>query len=129
MMGRVGRRRDTSGCCGRRGAAGVFLAAAVLVLVLSAAPASAFKGFGSSQFGAASFSNVQSVAVEQSTGDVFVYDQGTAGGSIYKFNAAGEPVDFSALSSNVITGVGGGGEGEDELAVSDAGPTSGDIYF
>jgi len=107
----------------------VFLAAAVLVLALAASPALAFKGFGSSQFGTATFSDVQSVAVEQSTGDVFVYDQGAAGGSIYKFNAAGEPAEFSLSKTNVISGVGGGGEGESEIAVSEAASTKGDIYL
>jgi hypothetical protein len=74
------------------------------------------------------FIDVQSVAIEQSTGDVYVYDTGASGGSIYRFNAAGEPVDFSALGDNAITGVGGAESGENEVAVSSSGPTQGDVY-
>jgi len=93
---------------------------------LLATPALAFKGFGSSQFGTATFSEVQSIAVEQSTGDVFVYDAGVEGGSIYKFNAVGEPAEFSASTTDVITKVGSRGSGgEDELAVDSK---TGDIY-
>lgn len=74
------------------------------------------------------FSNPQSVAVDQATGDVYVYDAGA--GAVYKFNAAGEPEAFSGLAgSNAITGVGGAGSGEQQLAVdSSSGLTSGDIY-
>jgi len=105
----------------------VFLAAAVLVLALAASPALAFKGFGSSQFGTATFSEVHGIAVDQSTGDVFVYDAGAEEGSVLKFNAAGEPVPFEALTpSNAITKVGKRGSGgEDELAVDSS---TGDIY-
>jgi hypothetical protein len=66
-----------------------------------------------------------SVAVEQSTGDVYAV---ASGGGIYKFNASGEPVDFSALGTNEITS---GLEVEApyvQLAVSSAGPTAGDLY-
>src|ERR1700722_1127886 len=73
------------------------------------------------------FAKVQSVAVDAS-GDVYVYDAGAAGGSIYKFDSAGHPVNFTALGANVITGVGAGGDAENEIAVSPSGPTAGDIY-
>jgi hypothetical protein len=74
-----------------------------------------------------SFGNVEGVAVD-GEGNVYVYDQSAE--AIYKFNAAGEPVDFSALGTNVITGVEGQGtEAQDELAVDDSsGATKGDIY-
>ncbi len=74
-----------------------------------------------------SFGNVEGVAVD-GEGNVYVYDQGAE--SIYKLNAAGEPVDFSALGTNVITGVEGEGtDAQDELAVDDSsGATKGDIY-
>jgi hypothetical protein len=79
------------------------------------------------------FSNLQSVTVQQSTGDVYVYDAGFGGGSVYKFNSAGEAEDFSALSANVIEGVGVppfGESGESEIAVdSSSGSTEGDIYL
>jgi Tol biopolymer transport system component len=106
----------------------------VAVLVFSA-PALASKerpytgvSFGPTGTGVGSFVSVQGVTVDQATGDVFVYDDGE-GGRIYKFDAAGEPVNFSALGTNVITGVGSGGGAEDEVAVdSSSGPAAGDIY-
>ena len=73
------------------------------------------------------FTDVQSVAADAS-GDVYVYDTEAAGGSIYKFDASGNPVNFTARGTNVITGVGGGGDAENQIAVSPAGPTAGDIY-
>jgi hypothetical protein len=84
--------------------------------------------FGPGGVGVGSFGNVQGVAVEQSSGDVLVYDR-TEGGRVYKFNAAGEPVDFSSSGTNVIEEVGGAAEGEEEIAVDDSsGPDAGDIY-
>jgi hypothetical protein len=74
------------------------------------------------------FTNPQSVAVD-SAGDVYVYDAGAEGGSIYKFDAAGNPVSFSALGMNVIANVGARSPDEEEIAVSSAGPTRGDIYL
>jgi hypothetical protein len=79
------------------------------------------------QFGSASFSNVQSIAVDQATGDVFVYDSGA--GAIYKFNSSGAPEDFSFTKTNAIT-VPGAAKGEGEIAVdSSNGPAKGDIYL
>lgn len=111
------------------------LCATIGVLAL-AAPASAtvthpFTGsFGpEGPLSVPQFSNIQGIAEEQSTGDVYVYDTGFAGGSVYKFNASGEPVDFSALGTNVITGVGGSGYDEQQIAVDgSSGPDKGDIY-
>jgi DNA-binding beta-propeller fold protein YncE len=51
------------------------------------------------------FSNPNGIAVEESTGDVYVADIGT--GTVYKFNASGQPVDFTAGSgagANALTG-------------------------
>ncbi len=79
--------------------------------------------------GSKTFSNLQGVAVDQTSGNVYAYD--SSAGKIYKFNAAGEPVKFAALSGNVIEGVEGSGNGEEELAVAPAGSpggTAGDIY-
>src|SRR5665213_3465532 len=108
------------------------------VLLFSGAPAQAelshlYTGhsFGPGGLGVGTFSAEQplGVAVEQSSGDVYVYDVGAAGGSIYKFNASGEPVDFSALGANVIKGVGSDiGSLYTQIAVSSAGPSVGDIY-
>jgi hypothetical protein len=84
--------------------------------------------FGPGGPGVGTFSNLQSVAVDQSTGDVYVYDD-KAGGRIYKFDAAGQPVAFSALSSNVIENVGEAGASEVQVAVdSSTGPARGDVY-
>ncbi|HEX4837325.1 MAG TPA: hypothetical protein VFV03_02215, partial [Solirubrobacteraceae bacterium] len=74
-----------------------------------------------------SFSSVQGVAVDQSTGDVYVYDAGA--GKVFKFDASGAPVNFSSTGTNAIEGVGGAGEAEDEIAVDNsAGSAKGDIY-
>ncbi len=78
-----------------------------------------------SSFG--SFGAVRGIAVSEATGDVYVYDG--ADESVKKFNAAGEPVNFSALGGNEIAGVGVREPGESEIAVDNSsGPASGDIY-
>ncbi|HEY4810373.1 MAG TPA: hypothetical protein VIH71_04875 [Solirubrobacteraceae bacterium] len=73
---------------------------------------------------------MRSITVDQATGDVFAYD--AAAEKIYKFDAAGAPVDFSATGSNAIEGVGGGfGVAEYQVAVAPPGSpggTAGDIY-
>jgi hypothetical protein len=86
--------------------------------------------FGPSGTGPGAFGFVQSVTVDQSTQDVYVYDD-SQGGRIYKFDGAGEPVAFSGLASgNEIESVGTAGEAEVELAVDDSsGPDKGDIYI
>ncbi|HTC59649.1 MAG TPA: hypothetical protein VK691_05955 [Solirubrobacteraceae bacterium] len=48
------------------------------------------------------FTNPNGIAVEESTGDVYVADMGT--GTVYRFDASGAPVDFSALGTNALTG-------------------------
>lgn len=75
-----------------------------------------------------SFNNVQGVAVDQVTGDVYVYDAGA--GAVYKFDSTGAPENFSGLGSNVITEIGGNYEpAAQEIAVdSSSGPDNGDIY-
>jgi hypothetical protein len=70
---------------------------------------------------------VEGVAIDESTDDVYAYD---TGGIIFKFDADGNPVNFSGLGSNEITGLGGYGSGETELAVDNSsGPAKGDIYL
>jgi hypothetical protein len=121
---------------GRRMLARAVLLALVMVVGVSWGAGSAYAGsrhdflfsFGPGGPGSGAFVDVQSVAVD-AAGDVYVYDVGAGGGSVYKFNAAGEPVKFSGLSGNVIEGVGGSGNAENEIAVSSAGPTAGDIYI
>jgi hypothetical protein len=78
-----------------------------------------------SSFG--SFTHVGGVAVDQSTGDVYVFDTGAE--EVLKYTAAGAPADFTSTKTNAITGVGGGGQAESEIAVdSSTGPAKGDIY-
>lgn len=82
-------------------------------------------------FSFGSFTNVQGVAVDQSTGDVYVLDTGVGGGSLLKFDAAGNPLKFTGLPGEPlsVTGLGGGNGSENELAVdSSSGPAKGDIY-
>lgn len=87
------------------------------------------QSFGPEGFGAGTFEDASSVAVDQGTGDVFVYEAGE-GGRVHKFNAAGEPVDFSSSGTNMIAGVGYAEEGRAEIAVdSSGGPDAGDIYL
>ncbi|MBS1887218.1 MAG: hypothetical protein JSU06_08525 [Actinobacteria bacterium] len=80
--------------------------------------------------GSESFVGPESVAVDRGSGDVYVYDIGA--GRVYKFDAAGQPVDFSGLGANVIENVGGAGSGsENQVAVAPPGSpggTAGDIY-
>jgi hypothetical protein len=110
----------------------------VALLALSASSAFAVKThpFTGTSFGPegaaggeATFSDVEGVAVEQSSHDVFVYDAGA--GKIYKFDSAGEPVNFSQSGTNAIGGVGGAGAGENQIAIAPPGSpagTAGDIY-
>jgi hypothetical protein len=120
----------------------LILAASVGVLAVAVASAGAasthvFTGhsFGPGGTGLGTFSGVQGIAVDESTGDVYVYDS-AAGGSIYKFDAEGEPAPFASLTAtahpNVIEGVGStpAPYDEDELAVDNSvGPAKGDIYI
>ncbi len=79
--------------------------------------------------GSNSFERVQGITVDGS-GNVYVFDGGA--GKVYKFDSSGEPAEFSATSSNAISGVGGGfGGAEYEIAIAPAGSpagTAGDIY-
>ncbi len=83
------------------------------------------------------FSNPNGIAVEESTGDVYVADIGTD--TVYKFDAQGNPVNFSALGSNALTGPPGGSfafpaERGNLAAIavdnstSAADPSAGDLY-
>jgi hypothetical protein len=69
----------------------------------------------------------EGIALDESTNDVYTYNDD---GSISKFDADGNPVNFSALGSNTITATGSYGFGETELAVDNSeGPAKGDIYL
>jgi hypothetical protein len=108
----------------------VSLCAVAGTLSFASAPASgAYTHPFVTSFG--SFTTVGGVAVDQSSGDVYVLDVGAEGGSLLKFDATGKPLKFTGLSGEptAITGLGGGGEGENEIAVDNsAGPTKGDVY-
>jgi hypothetical protein len=97
------------------------------VLLFSAQAGASLSEFSfSSAFG--HFEGAEGIAIDESTGDVYVYNY--PDGTINKFDADGNPVDFSALASNQITGVGSVAGGEAELAVDNSsGPASGDIYL
>jgi hypothetical protein len=71
----------------------------IIVLAAGAAPALAETHPFLSSFG--SFINPNGIAIDESTGDVYVADIGT--NSVYKFDANGSPVNFSALGSNALT--------------------------
>jgi phosphodiesterase/alkaline phosphatase D-like protein len=104
----------------------------LFALGLGAASAGAFEShvltgsFGPGGPGVGAFSRVVGVAVDQQTGDVYVYDGGA--GAVYKFNAAGTPVSFSSTGTNSIS-VPPGETLDAEIAVDGSnGPTKGDIY-
>ncbi|HEY2652693.1 MAG TPA: hypothetical protein VGI50_12260 [Solirubrobacteraceae bacterium] len=113
------------------------LAAVAAGLLFTSAPALATElyepdfSFGSGGPGTGTFSNPQGVAVDQSSGAVYVFDN-TGGGSIYKFDSSGNPAEFSTLKTDVITGVGNSftGQSSAELAVDNStGPAKGDVYL
>ena len=76
-------------------------ATGVLVAILAgAAPALAEPHPFLSSFG--SFTNPNGIAVDEATGDVYVADIGTS--TVSRFDAGGNPVEFSALNSNTLSG-------------------------
>ena len=87
------------------------------------------KSFGPEGTGTDTFGQIKSIAVDQSSGDVYVYDQGKE--AIYKFTATGEPTNFSSTGTNEIEGAASfGGGAEQQIAVDNsAGPDKGDIYL
>ncbi|HEY2766702.1 MAG TPA: hypothetical protein VGI76_00485 [Solirubrobacteraceae bacterium] len=90
-------------------------------LVFSGAPASALVAHAY-QYSFNTVSSPGSMAVDESTHDVYVIDQ--VGKTLDKLNALGEPVEFSALHSSRIEGV-----SALQIAVDNSsGPTKGDIY-
>ncbi len=87
--------------------------------------------FGPGGPGVGSFGTVQGVAIDQTTGDVYVLDTGASEGSLLKFDAAGNPLRFTGVAGEpyAITGLKGAENAEDELAVdSSSGPAKGDVY-
>jgi hypothetical protein len=109
------------------------------VLAFAGAPALAegvhtkIGAFGPEGPASGGFTTPTSVAVNQKTGDVYVYDTEPGGveeGDIYQFNAEGEPENFSSTGANIIeTGIEGYNPGVNQIAVdSSNGPDKGDIY-
>jgi DNA-binding beta-propeller fold protein YncE len=76
-------------------------ASVALAFLASATPALAETHPFLFSFG--SFTNPNGIAVEESTGDVYVADIGT--NTVSRFDADGNPVEFSALHSNTLAGV------------------------
>jgi hypothetical protein len=110
------------------------LLASMLVSALSSTPAMAFEShkysssFGPGGVGSGTFSFATSIAVDESSGDVYVYE--ASADTIEKFTAAGEPANFSASGTNAIEAASGGGSLERQLAVDNSsGPDKGDIYL
>jgi hypothetical protein len=113
------------------------LSLAVSGLAFASVQASAFVGhvyvssFGPGGPGIGSFSDLQGIAVDQSSESVYVLDRNpeTERGLIYKFNLAGEPQEFTGLNADMIE-VNIGYNNENQLAVdSSAGPAKGDLYY
>jgi DNA-binding beta-propeller fold protein YncE len=77
----------------------IFATFVSLVLMASPALAAAEPHPQIGEFG--SFSNPNGIAVDESTGDVYVADIGT--NTVYKFDASGKAANFSALGSNALT--------------------------
>jgi hypothetical protein len=53
-------------------------------------------------FNFGSFSNPNGIAIDESSGDVYVADLATD--TVYRFDASGNPVDFTALHADALTG-------------------------
>lgn len=111
----------------------ILLALACLCVVsfLSATPAGATLGgftlAGEMAIEGGGGGAYEGLAVDETAGYIYVYDSED---TIYKYDLNGNPVDFSALGTNKIVGVGRYGAGETELAVDNSsGPTKGDIYL
>jgi hypothetical protein len=108
----------------------LFAVAAALLLVPGLASAGALPHVGT--FGTAAqptFASPTSLAVDQSTHDVYVMD--TTAGTVSRWNADGTPAPFAALSgSNVLPGFSFRSPAENQVAIDNSGTaTDGDIYI
>jgi hypothetical protein len=110
-----------------------------MILLASAASAAITRPYAEVSFGpdgiggTEAFSSLGGIAVDQSTGDLYAFDV-AGGGKLYKFNASGEPLAFSALGgSHVIEGISNEGvPTRIEIAVAPEnalGGTAGNIYI
>ena len=92
--------------CRRITTAVSLVATMIIALAAGASPALAESHpFLSPSFGATEttmFENPNGIAVDESTGDVYVAAIGND--TVYKFDASGKPVEFAALKSHALTG-------------------------
>ncbi len=79
------------------------LLATFAVIGVTASPALAESNPKIGEFGAGALSNPNGIAVDESTGDVYVADVGAD--TVYKFDASGNPVNFASLGSDALTGI------------------------
>jgi hypothetical protein len=84
---------------------GLALMIAALGAMAGRADAASVHPFVSS-FGTGALGDPQAVAVDESTGDVYVLD--VSNGTINKFDASGNQAAFSALGTSALDGAGGG---------------------
>lgn len=131
----AGRRSRGLGAAARRGL--VLVWAGIGLSLILGADASAeyihpfvkrFGSFSRKPIGAEIGVAVDAVAVDSSTGDVYVYESGNS--RVLKFNASGEPANFSATGTNAIEGLETAINATAEIAVDNSpGPAKGDIYI
>lgn len=115
----------------RWGIAAILSCSAILFLASAAAadPPKFLGAFGPDGSADSNFEGAGSVAVDQTTGNVYVLD--TVAGALYKFDENGQAVDFTGtagyISGNSITGLTGptqhSGRGESQVAVDSASHT------
>ncbi len=131
-------RGDGRGAPATRLATVLVLALGLLALAASSAFAAETRvptglAFGPEGVGhSGAFAGLKSIAIDQASGDVYAYVG--SNGAIYKFDAAGNPVNFAKTGNNTIFGAGGrfSGNNEYQLAVAPPGApggTAGDIYL
>jgi hypothetical protein len=106
------------------------IASALLAVVaLAASPASAAQThFFEAQVGTAGLTRPQAIAVDQSSGDLYVADFGESEeDAIVRFDSAGAPADFAATGTNRLPVALSGFA--DQIAIAEAaGPSHGFIY-
>jgi hypothetical protein len=83
-------------------------------------------GFGPDGTSGTHFVRPASVAVDQSTGDVYVGDVG--GGDVQRFNLAHEPEPFSGVAPGIVDGTLAGFGDPDQVGVNSYSSTH-DVYF
>ncbi|HEY4812133.1 MAG TPA: hypothetical protein VIH71_13850, partial [Solirubrobacteraceae bacterium] len=106
VRGAGGRRVDGSGAPSVRLVALLVAVVGVLFVLVPSSASALLVHHHLGSFGALDqpvFGQAESLAVDQSTGDVLVVDAGAGVGTLSRFHEDGSPADFSALGTNVIT--------------------------